>query len=1378
MRWYQVHLRVLSRLFELGLFDEVNASYRNYSLNRNTVNKELFKSLVITDDIKLYCNALSENKLARNAVNVSNILISYFKTTACFTIVKALQDSVGISFDTIKITDEIPANCYQVLFTEMGELKDEVLINAFNHQGFTNSPKDLVSTFLKFDYENYLSFENFKIDTITDDYFKLACKLNLTSEAAQDIITNYDYRVLNKLQARKKAYRIAEKNAADTQGINYFNSYSKLDSGFGLLQVIDLLGMHLLLVAQRRKFLFEGYRCDDLRSHYKALEKVNSDDIVRLHNNAVLACNDFLVARKAIISKKGNLVDFNIIVKAYVARNDALYQYICYFGQLFSDLKPNFLCTNRMFTWEVEYYYFNLYDAFIQLSHLQAKLLANVEKLLGLNLDLVKYIGDPIKYDSEILNNVFYRTPAGIYELCAHFAPYFDSAKLCHPSVVNFQDIVNSVMSYSQGLTHVKPTMPYPIKKGSEYDIEDSGDPSWLKREETDLVSINQQLAYELISDPKPIVFSRKLNIYLDMFCLASNFVEHYNHFYFTTIYASIQELMTNSKARFAFDLTYSDQDVVTMIYPLYERLLKDETFCQLLECHQACFERLVLIMDLQGDTHLLYEDNYMSHWLRHTNNYDQELADSLALNKRASESSDTPNLSKAEQLLLNKTCISYLQDCQKLCQLSKALINKTIELDELLNETLSGFISNKAQIFGRLQNVFLLPIRALTQYAILNLDNVPEELKANTVLASQSALIYERSTSDGLVAMSDTEVNQQFYQCFYETLLAISAKDMNLFGIEIIPYTNFATKEDFAKALNKFALILNNDCSLRRSNYIVMVAYKRLLESNNYDQAIIRQVSNNALVSNAALSFLLEPYSSCLKLLLIPIVKFFVRTVMQFTRVKQVEESHEYLNVIYNLVNKLAKFLAANPAKINNLKTLVDQGNVVLCERFEYQSYMSEIVDLLSLCESLCLKYMDTYEEFSITYDFCEISDFLALYKDLLEDSPKVLQCIDVDYFKNLLNNPSTSNVVPYFNDQDYVSMNSNYFYDIMEICGDRLSIAQLYVVEHFFGKDVSALIKAEDDAFYGGYLFWHYFTAARSRPKELKKTSERIINLLTEKFHLLDDVQLHQVLNIESQKIATHIVDSSNSASIGKPKAKASTAKSKTATVKSKATEATKSKAQNAATTAASEIDADVITEDKPKAKSTRSKAKKAEAATGAEAESKPKSKSATKATATKSRDKKLATTSANEATATADSVEFTEAKPQKKATRAKKASTATAKATAGKDASAQAILEGELEADANPKAKSTRSKAKKAEEGSEEKTKAKSTNKATATKSRAKKVAAVASTEAKAEDAAEVTDAAKVAEAAPKKKAATARTTSKASSSSRAKKSTAKS
>ena len=32
MKWYQAHLRVMSHLFELGFFDEINTSYRNYSI--------------------------------------------------------------------------------------------------------------------------------------------------------------------------------------------------------------------------------------------------------------------------------------------------------------------------------------------------------------------------------------------------------------------------------------------------------------------------------------------------------------------------------------------------------------------------------------------------------------------------------------------------------------------------------------------------------------------------------------------------------------------------------------------------------------------------------------------------------------------------------------------------------------------------------------------------------------------------------------------------------------------------------------------------------------------------------------------------------------------------------------------------------------------------------------------------------------------------------------------------------------------------------------------------------------------------------------------------------------------------------------------------
>ena len=733
--------------------------------------------------------------------------------------------------------------------------------------------------------------------------------------------------------------------------------------------------------------------------------------------------------------------------------------------------------------------------------------------------------------------------------------------------------------------------------------------------------------------------------------------------------------------------------------------------FIKLIECHQACFEHLVLIMDLQGDINLLYEDNYMSDLLRKTNNYDQDLADSLALNKTASESSDTLNLSKAEQLLLNKTCISYLQDCQKLGQLSKEFVESTSELDKFLDEKLENFIFAKNQVFSLVQNICLYPIIAFSQYIIANMDNVPDDLKLNLSGTSNNVQL----NNEGSI-----ELSQNFYKCVYETFLAFLAKNMNLFIKDIIPYNKLATKEDFAKSLNSVCFIASRHSWLRNSHYLVLVAYKRLMQSCNYDTFISKHIHYNSLFINSALIWILSQYAYSLNLTILPIVKYFVRMVLSLTRMQQVEEYQPYLNKLYNLVQKLTKLFSTNDAKIGNLNALVEQGNVVLYERFEYKSYLSEVVDVFSLYEGLWRKYNSTYSDLNHIYDACQISGFRTLYKDLLEDAPRVLKCIDVNFYKNL--GTQLHNDTPYFNAQDYVSLSRDYIREAMNAGGEGLSRIILSVVKEFFGKEIASMIQAEDKKHRAPLYYFYSLLWSRNRPadKDLTKPEIRIIRLVMDKMRILDDEELHQVLNLDSQKISAQIVDSSVAVVSSKPKAKATT-KSMAAT--------TKDTTQKLASTTAPKVNADKATND----------------------------------------------------TKAADTAKETKAEPQKKATRAKRASTATAKATAGKDASAQAIAEEDLETDAKPmakdKAKSTRSKAKKAEEASEEKTKAKSINKATATKSRAKKVATVDSTEAKAEDAAEVTDAAKVAEAAPKKKAATARTTSKASASTRAKKSTAK-
>ena len=1268
MKWCHAQLRVMLRLFELGLFDEVNTCYRKYCIEGTKSDFESFKSLVLEDnDIKLYCDEFKPQNISKKKRDYSDIVAYYYKATACFTMVKAIPKISESKLNKIKAYEDMPVRSYNVLFEQNGDIKDDVLIKAFKKQDFPCSPKVFVSTLLSFNQ----NLHPFGLDLVLPSWTEFGV-LNknkiLTSQAAQDTISSTKPLGFSEIESSKKIQAETDKEvptskeAPTSKEVNYFNIDSKLDSGLQVLKIIDLLGMHLLLVAQRRQYMFERYSCDDLRSHYKALEKVNSDDVVRLHNNALDACLAFEENFKGLHINASYFNDCNMLVKDYVGRIDALYQYIGYFVQLFYALEPHYHCTNKRNSWEVEYYYFNLYDPFKHLSALQSKILIVVNSFLSADVNLIKCLTDYYSYEQEIVNGMLGSIPQSVFDICANFAPSFDDVNLSNPSVVDFKAIVNSVMSYYQSLNHAFPTLPYPINKGSKYDVEDCGEIIWLKRRYRDshnkIYAVNEKLAYEVINDPKPIVFSRKLNVYFDMFCVISELVELYNNYYLSCIYIA-NGIKPGSKLSFAFDLSYCGEDLVKTLYPAYELLLKDETFIKLIECHQACFEHLVLILDLQGDINLIYEDNYMSNLLRKTNNYDQELADSLTRNIPARDGSDSSNLSKAEQLLLNKTCISYLQDCQKIVQLNKEFVEKTTELDKFLNEKLENFVFSKNKLFSQFQNICLNPIIAFSQYIISNLDNVPEDLKLNLAGASSNVRL---NNEDSI------ELNQSFYKCMYETLLAFFAKNMNQYIRVAVPYSKLATKEDFAKSLSSVGIPFNYKFEFSNSNYLVLVAYKRLLQNYNYEQFISKHICYNTLFINGALIWIINIYSYSLNCTILPIAKYFVRLVLSFTRINQVKEYQHYLNIIYNLLQKLTKLFSTKLAKIKNLIELVGQGNVVLCECFEYKSYLGEIVDVFSLYEGLWRKFKSTYTEINSIYDACQISDFRSLYKDLLEDAPRVLQCIDVNFFKNMGTKSHTA--MPYFNAQNYVSINKDYVCMAISSGEERLSIPQLSVVEHFFGQEISAMIKAEDDRYYGvKNVSVYLWSRHRPREKGITKTNIRFINLVSENMRIMDDEELHQLLNLDNQKISTQIVDSSAPAAASKPKAKAVT---------------TKGKAVKAADNA-EVADTAKVTQTKSTKKATRakktSKAEETSSATNCakvvspkvdevKADAKAKAKATIKATATKSRAKKVATATSTEANADAtEATMATDVKPKQKASTARTNSKASSSTRAKK-------------------------------------------------------------------------------------------------------------
>ena len=276
--------------------------------------------------------------------------------------------------------------------------------------------------------------------------------------------------------------------------------------------------------------------------------------------------------------------------------------------------------------------------------------------------------------------------PQSLYKTCAHFAP-FNNEEQIHPRVVDFEEVVNSVLSYRNRLNETTICLPSPIHELSPFALEDNGivdsqefnDIAFLLQMNNDHYEITihqlRKLCFvkSVIRTCDSIEFNRKLNVYLDMFSFASLLVEAFNHTYLMAIFNA----KASEEDELEFDLTYSDIKWVECVFPYYQMLLQDEIFGEFLVTHKDCFKELALILDLQGQSNLLYSDSYMSTLLHITDTYDEELAQSLS--KKLNTKQEL-TLTKAEQLILNKTCISLIQGCQKILCLGKELLTRKMD--------------------------------------------------------------------------------------------------------------------------------------------------------------------------------------------------------------------------------------------------------------------------------------------------------------------------------------------------------------------------------------------------------------------------------------------------------------------------------------------------------------------------------------------------------------------------------------------------------------------------------------------------------------------------------------------------------------------------
>ena len=1119
MKWFQAHFRVMSRLFELGLFDEVNACYRRLSISDSEEDQAHFIELVLNNEIEEYRDFCLVFLTSYKVDCYSNhgLLLYYYNAKAILTLYQVITASLKDPFITVDAATTMYEDFYTELFEPSGKIKDDVLIAAFNNEVFRGHPGEFLHVFLDSLPSLYYFDNDFQIQHIKKYcFYGSISRPTISSQAISEFdLSNFKFSEEAKADKFENAQGYCIEEPTDSQKINYFQIDSRLDYGFGLLKLIDLLGMNLLLVAQRRQYLFKCLRNDDLRSNFEALEQVKSEDIVLLHNNAVSACSAYEKALKSLFSNQMSDHEVNVAVNAYIGRYEALYHYLRYFYELLGTLNPLTLGTNKFASWRVNFYFFDIHKYFVDLSETYDSLLKKIVEFLG-SEDVVESFKKSLSSDQWKLNHMVKTLPQSLYKTCAHFAP-FNNEEQIHPRVVDFEEVVNSVLSYRNRLNETTICLPSPIHELSPFALEDNGivdsqefnDIAFLLQMNNDHYEITihqlRKLCFvkSVIRTCDSIEFNRKLNVYLDMFSFASLLVEAFNHTYLMAIFNA----KASEEDELEFDLTYSDIKWVECVFPYYQMLLQDEIFGEFLVTHKDCFKELALILDLQGQSNLLYSDSYMSTLLHITDTYDEELAQSLS--KKLNTKQEL-TLTKAEQLILNKTCISLIQGCQKILCLGKELLTRKMDFFEGFDGIIGSRILEKAKELHSILTLCSTPIHVFSHYIVQSLDNVPADLMPNADLAPEDYQV--------------NEVNQKFYKDLYESFMVVLANDVNEYARSIVPYAKLASKEEFAQALSSITLI--EPSLFHQEHYSsVMLAYSRF-SKDKHDQAMNKQICKNTFFANSALYLLLCSNFNCVNWLMATMVKLFVNHLWQIKRVKQVTEFIDYYNAVYNVVSKLKGIVKNHDAKLDNLKNLAYQDNVVLSESFEYKSYLSEVVYSLSLLSHLCKQYVDIEPALESVNRNGEIENFLALYTDLLEEPHKVLMQINGKYLHDIFMKEST--IYPYLINEQYHTVNNEYTKNFAYYLYGVRYYALEPLVGQLFGEDINVCLSSADrDLACYVHLKWENIS---SRGK-LTKVTCKMVELVKEKLHLMSDSEINKLLNIDSKLISTQIVDSSAS-------------------------------------------------------------------------------------------------------------------------------------------------------------------------------------------------------------------------------------------------------
>ena len=801
MKWTIAQEVILARKLDLGLYDDLFDHLFNYLNNGSDQAKLALQELFVQYNLNVDFTSASNKQFDYKLMSAIRSLL---QTDSALTLFKLIEGTDLLeNSNSLTALQHAQFNEFSVAqLCEIDSIVDKSgLLNSEDFKNFvSNLDRDKTSVcepypiesacFKNFDpgsfYNHYLAGPQ-EADSVKFKFSKLALTVasylnpdkakanqNKATSAHKNRVKKNKNKAANKNQVAAKELKVPTGyRFKDDLPFSYFQPSNDSDFGFNLLKNIDLFGLHLILVAQRRKYYFISSNYSEFRSNFQALDSLSCDAIVHLHNNATVACDKYQQAYTAA-NTDANWENRINLYKAYIKRNAALMEYADYYQELFANLMVYQKQISEYKFWIDASQYFNYNDIYNTLLAVYTDTTSDDVLLLLFGRELNKSIQALKGLDTQTIKKINSLAPMTVYSAGAFFSSTFDSVADTHPMKVNFEPMVNKVLSYYKNIDYSPMALPVPIEDAPFKDSNDFVAYLQFAKDNPYVSDEDNQLALIIEKDMK---IDKHQSDYLMIFaytCMIMDFIHRY--------VLDLLYLDTYSKGNpCLFNwFTFNDDDFES-IYPQYQQILDSQLITDLHSSHNKLMEQIILFQDLIGASDELYTDKYFALMLKLTGNYDEELASAIA-NGNYAPSDHT--ISAKDQILIDKVCTNFLKEIKVFMTHVRAFYEHPFPvLNELLNKVPES-CKQRFRVKGLYTNTLALAIDNLSRILVSEFKTVPSDL---------SNLKDEHE-------ISSLELKHKYYASVHDVLTNVYNRKLNKVIACYLPHWCYLGQENFKK--------------------------------------------------------------------------------------------------------------------------------------------------------------------------------------------------------------------------------------------------------------------------------------------------------------------------------------------------------------------------------------------------------------------------------------------------------------------------------------------------------------------------------------------------------------------------------------------------